>query len=135
MVKKKHVVFVIGPALSGKSEYIKKNFPNYKKVDLTDYQHFENDEIFNKCLEGFRDALTTNDNVVLEHTLPKIKHRVPYIMATQEITNVCPEIVVMLPRETIYDNYSTVKRLENYYGIFESPALSDGFSEITVLCN
>ena len=34
----KNIIFVIGPACSGKSTYINKYYPNYKKVDLYDYQ-------------------------------------------------------------------------------------------------
>ena len=37
----KEVIFVIGIAGSGKSTYIKNNYPDYKKIDLYDYQsHF-----------------------------------------------------------------------------------------------
>ena len=136
MANNKHILFVFGPAESGRSKYIEKHYGTYIKVDLALFQTEEgaNEDSFNRCLEAFKEAINNHDRVVLEHTLPKIKHRVPYIAAAEAI-GCMPEAVVMLPRERHWDNYATVKRLENYYGIFESPCIKDGFSNVTTICD
>lgn len=135
MENKKNVVMVIGPAQSGQSQYIKKNYPNYTKVDLSEIQKCcgEKEDVFEKCIDEFEDALSKNDNVVLEHTLPKIRHRIPYLKALEKYKKSSIEMVIIYPKQNQLKKTSKLKQFENYNKIFEPPSILDGFSEIVIV--
>lgn len=136
----KHVVLVIGPVNSGRSKYISEHYKGYKKVDLKTFQYplLPNEEAFELCLKNFEDALKTNDLIVVEHTLPKIRHRAAYVKRTKRYPNTRIDLVVIMPQTRERSSLASrefADRVENYNLIFEPPSINDGFQEIIVIAN
>lgn len=136
----KHVVLVIGPVGSGRSAYIDEHYKGYKKVDLKAFQYpfTSNEEAFDLCIKEFENVLKSNELVVVEHTLPKIRHRAAYVKKVKEYPNSRVDLVVMMPQvdnKGSLLNWDFVDRVNNYNIIFEPPALSDGFQEIIAVAN
>ena len=146
----KEVVFVIGIVGSGKSTYIKKHYPDYKKIDLYDYQtHFmcvaEVLKSYEDCKQDLIESIKTCDKVVMEHTLLKKMRRIPYIDAVRETDNVKLTCVLVNPSveqiisnrtarglsKTICNKDSVIEELE----VLEIPADGDGFDEIIIVEN
>ena len=139
------VVFVIGPACAGKSTFIQNNFPDYKVINLYDYQkHFMTvDEVWEsylKCRDDLKDAIKNNENVVLEHTLLKKERRVMYIEAVKEVTDSPIDIYVMLPDiETLLERrkerkiITSRKMTESELEMCDIPTHEDGFNKIEII--
>lgn len=136
----KHVVLVIGPANSGRSKYISERYKGYKKVDLKTFQYplLPNEEAFDLCLKDFEEALKTNDLIVVEHTLPKIRHRAAYVKKAKSYPNTRVDLVVIIPqvkKSCSFASREFADRVENYNLIFEPPSVSDGFQEIIAVAD
>ena len=141
------IIFVIGPAGSGKSTYIKKNFPDAKVVDLWDFQEnlrrFSVEEIFetykmaeDALKETIKKNLNTDNTVILEHTLLKAKRRPQYIGAVRSITDVPIEVHVMNPSIEIYKERCKSKGISpriDELELLEIPVEEEGFSYIKVI--
>lgn len=146
----KEVIFVIGVAGSGKSTYIKNNYPDYKKIDLYDYQtHFmcvaEVLKSYEDCKQDLIESIKTCDKVVMEHTLLKKMRRIPYIDAVRETDEVKLTCVLVNPSveqivnnriarglsKTICNKESVLDELE----VLEIPEDGDGFDEIVIVEN
>ena len=140
------VIFVIGPAGVGKSTYIAEHFPEYKKVDLFDFQ--EDFMTVNRvwqsyldCAEALKTALKENENVVLEHTLLKAHRRTMYIEAVREITDAPIDIYVILPDvKTTMERriargfgFISEKSTKEEIDMCDIPTKNDGFREIHVI--
>ena len=146
----KEVIFVIGVAGSGKSTYIKNNYPDYKKIDLYDYQsHFmcvaEVLQSYEDCKKDLVESIKTCDKVVMEHTLLKKMRRIPYVDAVRETDDVKLTCVLVNPSveqivnnriarglsKTICNKESVLDELE----VLEIPEDGDGFDEIIIVAN
>lgn len=144
----KEVVFVIGVAGSGKSTYIKKYYPDYKKIDLYDYQsHFmcvaEVLKSYEDCKQDLIESIKICDKVVMEHTLLKKMRRIPYIDAVRETADVKLTCVLVNPSveqivsnriarglsKTTCNKESVLDELE----VLEIPEDGDGFDEIIIV--
>lgn len=145
------IIFVIGPAASGKSTYIKENFPDYKVVDIYDFQKnqlvstVESTWIsYHKAKDALIKALKEYDNVVLEHTLLRAERRPMYIDAVREVTKEPIDVIVFnLPASTIAErrierspmiNYDTaLNYAEMELDLLEIPTKEEGFNNITII--
>lgn len=139
------VVFVIGPSGAGKSVYIEKFLPDYKKIDLWDFQ--KDNQIYDgvwrsyeRCCDALVEAVRSGENVVLEHTLLKAIRRPMYIDAVRKFYNGPIDIVCIVP-----DKYKLAERRSKKFKeeikpcdfyeleIFETPQKDDGFRNITLV--
>jgi len=78
------VIFVFGLPRSGKTIYIKENFPDFEHIDIFRFQRdlpfgctLEEREKqmlaeYEECRVALGEALKTHENVVFEHTLLKV---------------------------------------------------------------
>lgn len=143
----KEVVFVIGVAGSGKSTYIKKYYPDYKKIDLYDYQsHFmcvaEVLKSYEDCKQDLIESMKICDKVVMEHTLLKKMRRTPYIDAVRETGEAKLTCVLINPSvEQIISNRiarglsGDKERVLDELEVLEIPEDGDGFDEIVIVEN
>jgi predicted kinase len=139
------VVFVIGPAGSGKSTFIKNNFPDAIVVDLWDYQEdcYSMQDIidsYNNAEEALKEAikenLNTDNTVVLEHTLLKQIRRPQYIDAVKSLTDTPIEVFAMNPSQEEYKkrcNSSKKPFYKDYLEIYELPEVEEGFGSVTIV--
>lgn len=137
----KSIIFVIGPACSGKTHYIKTHFPDYKVVNLFDYQQsrpFDIMQSYEDCLNGLKDAVRNNDKVILEHTLLKKIRRKPYIEAVSEygpvdVIALNPSLELLMAHE--YQRFGEMHKAmhEDSLSIYELPEDGDGFKNIIIL--
>ena len=63
------IVFVCGNSCTGKSTFIKKNFPNFEKVDVYDFQKKRLIATVNDLLEVYKEA----ENMLLEKISKYVK--------------------------------------------------------------
>lgn len=140
------IVFVMGPACAGKSTFIKHNFPDFKKIDLYDYEQkngfsFEGVyQAYEECRIDLIDAVNKKENVVLEHTLLKAIRRKVYIDSIREITDEDIVAYFIYPSDKQLEsnakkrNISFFKgELENIREIAEMPTIDEGFSEVNII--
>lgn len=139
------IVFVMGPACGGKSTFINKNFSEFKKIDLFDFQTDfmsveEVAESYKRCMEALLDVIRNNEDVVLEHTFLKAKRRKVYIDAIKQITNVPIEAYFIFPsdEEMIKNARQRGIRLTNttingYREIADFPTVDEGFETVTII--
>jgi predicted kinase len=139
----------MGPACSGKTHFIKKNYPNAKVIDLYDFQKESYRSIegiwqsYEKCAEALKETIknnVNNDTIILEHTLLKRIRREWYISQIREVTNEDIDIVCIKPSETTL--YKRIKEREieidiedtkMILSILETPVIDEGYSNITIL--
>lgn len=140
------IVFVMGPSCGGKSTFIKKNFPNFKKIDLYDFE-IENGfsveaimQAYEECKNALIDAIKNGENVVMEHTLLKAIRREVYIKAVKEVTDE-PIIGYFLCPSDKELNSNAKRRmisfwkgeLANIREVMELPTTEEGFSEVHII--
>ena len=140
----------MGIPCSGKSTYIKSNFPDIETVDLYDYQENINtiEDVW-KSYEAVKDELIkklqTEDFVICEHTLLKLERREYYLHALQEAyPEITFEIILCCPS---FDEYKrnhiarhggpeTDEFIENRYNgfleVLEEPTEAEGFSKVFI---
>ena len=136
------IVFIMGPACSGKSTYIKNHFDGYTVIDLFDFQkncwNFESiAKSYEDCKEALINAIKENKDVVMEHTLLRAIRRAPYIEAVRELTDSPIDIICMNPSEDLL-NYR--KGLRGVKGnakeelkVLEIPSKEEGFRKVLVI--
>ncbi len=140
------IKIIMGPPCSGKSTFIKENFPSYKVIDLYDFQEhtLPTFESIMKSYEMTRDALVEalkkGDNVVLEHTLLKQKRRSMYIKAIKQVTDIPIDIYVMKPsadeyfkRMQLRDPSFTETEAKLFLDLIELPEKEEGFNNIYLI--
>lgn len=145
------IVFVTGPAYSGKTIYIGQRFPGAKVItERTYYLNIygaETNEMMNDihqnaqyyCREGLQNLIRQaeeDDIIVFEHTLLHKDERKFYIDAVKEVTDVPVECVVMCPNEEdlekMFTGMSQLRSLYDYHkDLLELPDLSEGFVSVT----
>lgn len=156
---KKTVTFVIGATASGKTTFIKKNFPNNEDtvfLNVYDYQQAVYKEAgfggtipFKeefKCLYKANENLLSDiitvlkqgKNVTVEQTLYKAKRRIAYIEDIRNaVDNISIEVYVMCPSDSVWEKYVTERKLAHSFQRLkataeeiEFPNPSEGFDKI-----
>ncbi len=156
---KRTVTFVIGATASGKTTFIKKNFPNTEDtvfLNVYDYQQAAYKEAgfggaipFKeefKCLYKANEnllldiitVLKQGKNIIVEQTLYKSKRRIGYIDVIRNIfKDIKIEVYVMHPSDSVWEKYVTERRLANSFQRLknnaeeiEFPNPSEGFDKI-----
>ena len=140
------VVFVIGPPCSGKSTFIKSNFPDRKHINIFDYQGKMVTvqtlmEAYDKCKEDIVKSIKAGEKVVIEHTLLKAVRRKPYIDAIKEVSKQEIDVYFLIPtKEKHLENFKKrgISLLENeiddYCQFIELPTVDEGFANV-VICH
>ena len=142
----KHIVIVAGPTCTGKSTYIKNHFPDYKVVDLFDFQKgiiLTADNVlksYENCRDALIKAIKENDKVILEHTLLMAKRRPMYIDAIRSVTNDGIDMYFILPDVETYKERlkqrgenSDDEFVEMMMSIAETPDKSEGYKNVFVI--
>jgi len=149
------VIFVIGLPASGKSYFIKNNFPNAKVVDLFNYQHEYDsymsviDSYFKSLADLVNEVIYqenygTGQDVVLEHTLVKSKRRNIYIDAIRDYCGKDIECFYTDPTAKQYaktvnyregitrdiDDYQ-IEKAQSMLSQFDIPTIEEGFHSVT----
>lgn len=155
------VKMVMGVACAGKTHFINTYFPEYKKLDVFDYQEellgeqdekvLSEEEYIEKLQEAndrIRDdlvaAVMEGYDVVVEHTLFKAKRRRFYVEAVRAVSDATIELYVMQPtKHQLLDN--VLKRGGSEEDIFEMitqfqskielPDFREGFDKIYYVKN
>lgn len=139
------IIIVMGPACAGKSTYIKRNFEDFKIIDLYKYQE-ENYSVtgmarsYEKCKQDFLEAIKNGEDVVLEHTLLRAEKRKEYIDAIREITDndiecicICPSLKVLRQRRKMRNCYYGGDRaIQDALDVLEIPKTAEGFSSVII---
>lgn len=152
------VTFVIGATASGKTTFIKKNFPNNEDtvfLNVYDYQQAAYKEAgfggtipFKeefKCLYKANENLLSDiitvlkqgKNVIVEQTLYKAMRRIRYINTINALKDVFIEVYVMSPSDSVWETYVTERKLAHSFQRLkataeeiEFPNPSEGFDSI-----
>lgn len=149
------IVFVMGPVFSGKSIYIKKQFPDARVVKMKVYDEFissasDNDMMYELtenahyyCREALVNTVRAageNETVVLEHPMLKRDARDFFLNAVREVTDRPVECVVLKtdPEEVkeIADHQPAFIRLhDSEIGVMDIPGEDEGFCSVTIVTN
>jgi len=146
------ILFVIGPAFSGKSIYIQREFPQATHIKISTFEKhvFEaqsnlevnkiadnaqlycSQELKNRILHAKED-----ETIILEHQMLKKKQRAFYLNAVREVTDTPVECIVMSPTdEMVKKLIENIEQLFIFYeydkGKFELPSLDEGFQSIMI---
>lgn len=138
------VNFVIGPASSGKSHFIKEVFPNSTVIDLYDFQKGTPVNVasvmdsYKKAEEALIEAVKKEKNVVLEHTLLRAIRRKPYIEAVKKVTDEPINCYVIKPSMKKFKEYCKKRKLNYKYekeafDVLEIPTKDEGFANIYII--
>jgi predicted kinase len=145
------VIFVTGPAFSGKSIFIGQNYPEAKLLSMETfvtniYGAESNDQMkligeyaHLYCREGLQNMIrmaNENDIIIFEHIMLKKETRKFFLEAVREVTSVPVEIVVMCPSEKdlekMFRNMPQLLSLYRYEEAkMEKPDLSEGFGSVS----
>jgi predicted kinase len=145
------IIFIIGPSFSGKSIYIKENFPDAKIVKISTFNKvveaaYTNEEIEELaknaqfyCAEALKNTIRSckeDDIVILEHQLLKRQSREYYLSQVKEITDTPVECILMDPDEKMIEQMldfeHTFIRLHQYEkSKLELPSEEEGFASVT----
>ncbi len=152
------VKIVMGTALSGKTYFIKGNFPESEIMSVGEYQkrimsemdgpeylpmnkHIEilqkaNDQIKSDMLE----RLSQDKDVIMEHTLFKAMRRKEYLEAFRTVTNKPIDIYVMQPSdEQLRINIQSNEEIRDIDWIksemrqIEMPNIAEGFAHVYIV--
>lgn len=147
----------MGVSGSGRTHFIKENFPTWTHFSVGDYQkkiltdmgnpksiefhkHMEvlikaNEQIMEDVVEDLKEG----KDVALEHTLYKRKRRIPYLEAFKSVTDVPVNIYVLMPSEEQFrrnlessekHDISDFKGLWREMNAIEFPNIAEGYSKI-----
>ncbi len=140
----------MGPAFSGKSIYIRREFPNAEVVNISPFQKAvyaaeSNDEINEigmnadlYCMEELRQRVQRASDdavIVLEHHLLKKEERARYLDTVRQVSDAPVECIVVTPYEDmvakILDHNETLIRFHQYEKEkMEMPEVSEGFASV-----
>lgn len=147
------ILFVTGPSFSGKSIYIRREYPEAKVVNINVFKKMaeaadSNEELemmarnaYYYCREGLMNTIRSakeNDVVVLECPLLSRRSREFYLQAVREVTDNRVECVLMCPDEDkireLLSDHPTLVNLHVYEkSKLEMPAIEEGFYAVTVV--
>ena len=148
------IIFVAGPAFSGKSIYIRKELPGAAVINVsTFYKNAfgadSNEEIDTigrnaqlYCKEGLQNCIKSakeDDMIVLEHHLLRKEIRRFFIDAVREVTDAPIECIVMEPSEEMVakmlNNEQQLIHFHEYEkSKLEMPDTSEGFESVRTVC-
>lgn len=147
----------IGVSGSGKTYFIRENFPTWAYFSVGDYQKkilaamgnpksiefHKYMEVLTKAneqiMEDVVDALKEGKDVALEHTLYKRKRRLPYLEAFKSVADVPIIIYVLMPSEEQFrrnlkssedHDVSDFQGLWSEMDAIEFPNIAEGYSKI-----
>lgn len=146
------IIFVIGPAFSGKSIYIKREFPDATWIKISTFERHvfeaqsnlevnqiaDNAQLY--CSENLKNRILhakEDEIIILEHQMLKKKQRAFYLNAVREVTDTPVECIVMSPTdEMVKKLIENIEQLFIFYeydkGKFELPSLDEGFQSIKI---
>jgi predicted kinase len=141
------VIIVAGPTCSGKTTFIKNNFPNHTVIDLFDFQKdivfasYENImQSYIECRDALVAALKRGEDVVLEHTLLKAMRREMYINAIRSVTDAPVEMYFLMPSdEQLFKQMKerkypgSIATAQQMKQIAEIPTTSEGYAVVHVI--
>ena len=142
-----NIIFVIGPSASGKSTFIKENFPEHTVVDLLEIQNRRFRETGSYSVQTIREsyeitrdelvkAVKKGGDIVLEHTLLRAKFRSMYVDAVKEVTDTPIDVFVIKPSLQVYEERCRARIIpceKELLDILEIPTKNEGFRNITVI--
>lgn len=146
------IVFVIGPAFSGKSVYIQREFPEATWIKISTFEKHvfeaesnlevnqiaDNAQLYCKAdLQNRIRKAKEDEIIILEHQLLKKKQRAFFLDAVKEVTDTPVECIVMSPTdEMVKKLIQDIEQLFIFYeydkGKFEMPELDEGFASIKI---
>lgn len=144
------IVFVTGPAYSGKSIYTAREYPEASVIDMRTFEYMmeaaesneELEEIAENSMKYCREALLhmirnggEDETIVLKHPMLMKQTREFYLEAIKEITDCPVECAVMLPdleqmKELTGNETSLLNLYEYERNILEMPDVSEGFASV-----
>lgn len=144
------IIFIAGPAFSGKSIYIGQNFPEARLIKISTfnkiaYEAFDNEELETLamnaqlyCKEALQNTIRTagdDETVILEHQLLKKNDRAFYVKAVRDVTDTPIECVVLDPDEEMIEKMLGFEKsfimLHKYEkGKMELPEVQEGFASV-----
>ena len=147
------IIFVMGPAFSGKTVYIKRNFPDAKRIPISKWTEMvysadtndmieeiaSNVELY--CLTELKERIRVypdNRTIILEHALLRKEDRKFYLDGVREVTDLPVECIVMDPdSNTVKKLTDNTAQLMNFYmyekKMMEMPTVEEGFASVTVV--
>ena len=147
------VVFVTGPAFAGKSQFIAREFPEAKVIDMRVFSMYVESADTNEqleeiaenadkyCHEALRRTVANSkedDVIVLEHPMLMRRTREFYISAVRQVTDKPIECFLLLPNEEelnkIIHNQPSLRSLHEYEKqMMEMPVPEEGFVTVQVV--
>jgi len=147
------IIFIAGPAFSGKSIYIGQNFPEAKLIKISTfnkiaYEAIDNEELETLamnaqlyCKEALQNTLRCakeDETVILEHQLLKKEGRAFFIQAVREVTDEPIECFVLDPDEEMIEKMLDFEKsfimLHKYEkGKMELPQAEEGFAKVEIV--
>ena len=141
------IIIVAGPTCSGKSTFIKNNFPKHTKIDVFDFQQkldcFSVDNIMKsyiECRDALVSAIKNNKNVVLEHTLLKKCRRDMYVNAIKETTGEPIEMYFLFPSDEQLLSQMQMRKYSNsktevskMKELAELPTVGEGYKVVHII--
>ena len=146
------IIFIAGPAFSGKSIYAARYFPEAKVVKISTFNEiayvaFDNEELetlaknaWLYCKEALQNTIRAagpDDTVILEHQLLKKDDRAFFLAAVREVTDEPVECIVMDPDEEMIEKMLDFEKsfimLHVYEkGKMELPEAQEGFAKVEI---
>jgi predicted kinase len=142
------ITFVAGVPCSGKTEYIKRNYPNTQCVDVYDFQQklpfITVDTVIASYVATYEKAfeLSKNGDVIIEHTLLKRLRRQQAIEALREmgyngdinIVFLMPSRELLIERATKREATKDIKSfVDKHIELVEKPTEDEGFTSIKIV--
>ena len=147
------IIFIAGPAFSGKSLYVKREYPDASVIMISTYTKYafsaeSNEEIEEiaknaqlYCAEELKRRIQcapADGTVILEHRLLKKEGRKYYLNAVREVTDTPVELIVLdSDEETVRKVTGGEKQLASFHKYekskLEMPGEDEGFAKITVI--
>lgn len=140
--------FVIGPAVSGKSTFIKNTFKNCKVVDLWDFQKDLDFFTIENILDSYKKTeeelirqitASKNKTIILEHTLLRAERRKPYIDAIKKVSEeAIINCYIIKPTLAQFKKNCKNRDIDYEYAkdgfnILEIPTKQEGFNNVYII--
>lgn len=147
------IVFVTGPALSGKTIYANTHYPDAFHIRIEDFKEVlaaaeTNDEVdkISENIERYcKDTLTEaimnakeDAEIVLEHPMLAKAERAFFIKGVREVTDAPIECVLMCPddetiHKMLFGQPLTIKLFEFERSKLEMPEADEGFADVKIV--
>lgn len=147
-----NIYFVMGISCSGKSTYIKNNFPNAIVIDLFDFQTNKRRpltkdiimESYQECMDALIQRINENKDknvdIVMEHTLLRGIRRKPYIDAIRNVCDAPITAIVIIPpmyklieRNKLRGFSGDATFIQDNLDVLEIPTIDEGFLKVEIV--